>query len=106
MNQTKYLFVGGLVAMGFDSTDRFLLTVSHSGRGVFATETWERVAYEPELAFPEAGKAVGIGPIQGQVINVLERDETCEQILMDSPGGYFHLLGSPDGVRVTRAGIE
>jgi len=39
MTYPKYLFVGGLVAMGFDPSGKFLLTITHSGRGVFATET-------------------------------------------------------------------
>jgi hypothetical protein len=55
MTQPKHLFVGGLVAMGFDATGQFLLTVSHSGRGVFAVGTWERVARDTELAYPDAG---------------------------------------------------
>jgi hypothetical protein len=40
----KHLFIGGLVAADFDSTGAYLLTVSHSGRGVFSTDSWERVA--------------------------------------------------------------
>jgi hypothetical protein len=32
MNDTKTLFVGGLVAMGFDASGQYLLTVTHSGR--------------------------------------------------------------------------
>jgi hypothetical protein len=101
MTQPTHLFIGGLVAMGFDATGRFLLTVSHSGRGVFAVGTWERVARDPELAYPDGGKAVGIGPIHGQVIEVMERDERREQIAMESPGGRFHLLGEPDGITIT-----
>jgi len=87
--------------MGFDATGSFLLTVSHSGRGVFAVGTWERVARDSELAYLDAGKAVGIGPIHGQVIEVLERDERREQIVMQSPGGRFHLLGESDGITIT-----
>lgn len=109
MTQPKHLFVGGLVAMGFDATGRFLLTVSHSGRGVFAVGTWERVAHDAELAYPDAGKAVGIGPIHGQVIEVLERDERREQIAMQSPEGRYHLLGESNGITITepdRAGYS
>jgi hypothetical protein len=47
MSETKHLLVGGLVAMGFDNTGKYLLTVSHSGRGVFVTETWKPVARRP-----------------------------------------------------------
>ena len=38
--ENKYLSVGGLVAMGLDETGNYLLTVTHSGRGVFDTRTW------------------------------------------------------------------
>ena len=86
--------------MGFDSSGRFLLVVSHSGRGVFAADSWERVARDYELAYPENGQAVGIGPVEGQVIDVLQRDETCEEIRIDSPDGRAHLLGESDGVTI------
>jgi len=104
MTNPKHLFVGGLVAMGFDPSGKFLLTVTHSGRGVFATETWERVARDPALAYPETGKAVGIGPIDGQVIDVQERDERREQIVMQSPDGRFRLLGESDGITISEQG--
>lgn len=101
VSAAKHLLVGGLVAMGFDRSGRFLLTVTHSGRGVFAVGTWERVARDPELAYPEGGTAIGIGPIDGEVICVEERDETREQINMTSPDGKFHLLGESDGITIT-----
>jgi hypothetical protein len=104
MMYPKHLFVGGLVAMGFDPSGKFLLTVTHSGRGVFATETWERVARDPALAYPDDGKAVGIGPIDGQVIDVQERDERREQIVMQSPDGRFRLLGESEGITISEQG--
>ena len=87
--------------MGFDPTGRFLLTVSHSGSGLFAVGTWERVARDTGVAYPDAGKAVGIGPIHGQVVQVLERHERQEQIEMHSPDGRFYLLGESDGITIT-----
>ncbi len=106
MKCKKYLLVGGLVAMGFDDTGKYLLTVTHSGRGVFASDTWERVARDGETAYPEGGKAIGIGPIEGKTIPVLERDETNEQIHLTSPDGKYHLLGESDGVTITINGTE
>jgi hypothetical protein len=55
----RYLHVGGLVAMRFDPSGEYLLRVSHSGRGVFSTRTWERVARDrnwriPKTAVPSA----------------------------------------------------
>ena len=87
--------------MGFDTTGKFLLTVSHSGRGVFAAGTWERVARDTKLAYADSGRAVGIGPLDGQVIEVLERDETRDQITMQSPDGRYQLLGESDGITIT-----
>ena len=102
MAQPKHLFVGGLVAMGFDATGKYLLTVSHSGRGVFSTDTWERVARDSVLAYPTDGKAIGIGPIEGQIIAIEERDEQRDQIEIQSPDGKYHLIGQSDGITVTR----
>jgi len=101
MSQPKYLLVGGLVALGFDASGKYLLTVSHSGRGIFSTDTWQRVARDPELAYPENGIAVGIGPIAGQSIAVHERDERNEKIEMRSPDGWCTLVGESDGITVT-----
>jgi len=61
--------------MGFDATGKFLLTVSHTGRGVFSTDTWERIARDLRLVYPDNGKALGIGPLEGQRIDVIERGE-------------------------------
>src|ERR1700677_267223 len=97
MSQPKHLLVGGLVAMGFDASGKFLLAVTHSGRGVFSTETWQRVARDTALAYPTDGKAVGIGPIDGQIISVEERDERRERIEMQTPDGRFHLVGESGG---------
>jgi hypothetical protein len=101
MSGPTHLFVGGLVAMGFDVTGKYLLTVSHSGRGVFSAETWERVARDPALAYPADGRVLGIGPIEGQVIGVMERDESQDRIELQSPDGKHHLIGESDGITIT-----
>jgi hypothetical protein len=101
MAHHKHLLVGGLVAMGFDATGKYLLTVTHSGRGVFTTDTWERVSRDSALAYPIDGKAVGIGPIDGQLITVEERDERCDRIEIQSPDGRCRLVGESDGITVT-----
>ena len=81
------LHVGGLVAAGFDASGAYLLTVSHSGRGVFATDTWKRVARDSALAYPKDGCAVGIGPIEGVTVGVREVNyETGELRLANSDG--------------------
>lgn len=70
----KYLYVGGVIAIGFDTTGDYMLVVSHSGRGVFSTETWERLARDPELSFPENNISIGIGPIDKESVPVTEID--------------------------------
>jgi hypothetical protein len=100
----KYLIIGGVVAMGFDATGQFLLTVSHSGRGVFKVGSWERVTRDATIAYCNAGKCVGIGPIDGQLIDVSERDEKRDQIALHSPDGEFYLLGESEGITIANVG--
>ena len=83
------LHIGGLVAAGFDPSGRFLLTVSHAGRGVFNTATWERVARDSVLAYPEHGHAVGIGPIAGMSIPVVERYDRPDLTFTGPDGSLF-----------------
>jgi hypothetical protein len=83
----KYLHIGGVVAAGFSANGEYLLVISHSGRGVFSTWSWERVARDIDLAYPDGGFGIGIGPIDGQAIRVTE---------MDYDTGYFRVT-SPDG---------
>jgi hypothetical protein len=100
MTNKKYLFVGGLMAMGLDETGQYLLTVTHSGRGVFDTRTWERVARDAQLAYPTEHMAEGIGPLAGKRIGVAERDEEHERIVLQSRAGDFALIGQSDGIEV------
>jgi hypothetical protein len=86
-----YLNIGGLVAAGFDESGRYLLVVSHSGRGVFSTDTWVQVARENALAYPEKGRATGIGPIAGQPILVTEKNYDTDELNLVSPDGRFRL---------------
>lgn len=88
---TKHLFIGGLVAAGFDSTGAYLLVISHSGRGVFATSSWERVARDSCKAYPENGQAIGIGPIEDIRISVNEKDHATGLLRFSSPNGNFEL---------------
>lgn len=83
------LFIGGLVAAGFDPTGRYLLAVSHAGRGVFSVGDWQRVARDNELAYPEDGHAIGIGPIQGLVIPIVELDYDTGKLAFTSADGKY-----------------
>lgn len=100
-----YLFVGGLVAVGFDASEQYLLAVSHSGRGVFRTADWVRVARDSTLAYPENGIAVGIGPIRGMTIPVTELDSDHD-VFLKSPSGLITLHCASDGIAVETSGVE
>ena len=88
---TKHLLIGGMVAGGFDRSGAFLLTVSHSGRGVFSVGTWQRVARDGTPIYPEAGSVLGIGPISGEKIPVREIDYSSGVLEFDSPDRKWSL---------------
>lgn len=99
----RYLHIGGLVAVGFDATGSYLLVITHSGRGVFSTRTWERLARDSDLAYPVGGVGIGIGPIDGQPIPVTEMNyETGEMRVVD-PGGRFILECESSGIAIVGA---
>lgn len=89
MKYLAQLHVGGLVAVGVDKAGRYFLTVSHSGRGVFDTGSWQRVARDTELAYPINGRAVGIGPLAGHELSVAEIDYSTSTLDAVEVGGHF-----------------
>ena len=95
-----YLHIGGLVAAGFDASGAFLLTITHSGRGVFSTSTWERVVRDYELAYPEAGLGIGIGPIAGERIPVTQMDYLKGAMRFTSADGRITLDCESSGIAV------
>ncbi|MBL9162827.1 MAG: hypothetical protein JNL18_08855 [Planctomycetaceae bacterium] len=94
-----YLHLGGLVAVGFTETAGYLLTVSHSGRGVFDTDSWQRVARDSTLAYPVEGRAIGIGPIAGDSIRVAQLDSEHPIIIL-SPDGRYELHCESSGIGI------
>ena len=101
-----YLHVGGLVAAGFDPTCEYLLTISHSGRGVFQTSTWTRVARDKKLAYPKGGFGIGIGPIDGQAIPITEKNYETGEMTIVSPDGRYLLDCDSSRIRVVAGGSE
>ena len=93
--------IGGLVAVAFDPTGEYLLAISHSGRGVFSTRTWERLARDYEPAYPINGKSTGIGPIQGAEFDVvpLESDTAA---YATSPDGLLEVHCESSYIAVVR----
>ena len=99
---TKHLLVGGLVAAGFDSSGHYLLTVSHSGRGVFSTDTWAKVARDSAPANPEGGRVVGIGPLAGEAIAVVEKNYVTDRLQLVSPDGKFAIAYESGDLTITQ----
>lgn len=97
----QHLFIGGRVAAGFDAAGAYLLVVSHSGRGVFATDTWERVARDSALAYPEEGCATGIDPIDGVTIPVKEIDYDSGVLQFSSHDGKLSFHYAEGTLKIT-----
>jgi hypothetical protein len=102
----RYLHIGGVVAVGFDPCVEYLLVITHSGRGVFSTRTWERIARSTELAYPEGGVGVGIGPIGGQAIPVTVMDYESGHMRVVSPDGRIVLECESSGIAVSAPDAE
>jgi len=98
-----HLHIGGLVAAGFDSTGEYLLTITHSGRGLFSTKTWTRLARDASLAYPDGGKGIGIGPIDGQEVLVTEMPFDIGHMTLTSHDGKIILNCESDGISVVVA---
>lgn len=98
---TQYLNIGGLVAIGFDPTGEYMLTISHSGRGVYRVGTWERLARDIELAYPEGGVGVGIGRIAGQQIPVAEINYDTGVLELPTPDHNFSIHYTEGTVTIT-----
>lgn len=63
----KSLSVGGTTSVGIDPSSRYLVVVSHSGRGLFKLSDGSRVARDSEVFGPWYFGAVceGFGPLHG-----------------------------------------
>ena len=87
----QFLNIGGLVALGFDPTGEFMLTITHSGRGVFRVGTWERVARDIEMAYPDAGFGIGIGPIADLRIPIVSINYDTGELDAQTPDLAYNL---------------
>jgi len=96
----RYLHIGGVVAVGFDPSGTYLLVISYSGRGVFSTQTCERVARSTELAYHIRGTGIGIGPINGIAIPVTEMNYDTGEMRVVDPCGRFVLECESSGIAV------
>ena len=94
----RFIRIEGLVAFGFDDNCSYLLAISRSGRSVFSTSTWMQLARDYRYACPVGGYSVGIGPLNGQRIPMVELDS--DQASGDSFGNGALLNYASDGIEV------
>jgi len=87
-----------MVAAGFDPGGDYLLTTTHSGRGVFSTRILERRGRSTDLAYPELGIGVGIGPIDDQALPVTEMEYGLATMRVVSPDGRIVLECESSGI--------
>ena len=94
-----YINVGGVVAIGFDSECRYMLVVSHSGRGVFEIGSWTKIARDGNCVYPDGNKILGIGPLDKCVIGINEIDYNSGILECKTPDGKY-------GIRYSEGMIE
>jgi len=68
----KKLIVGGATSVGIDPSSRYLLVVSHSGRGLFKLSDGTRVARDSGVFGPWyfGAECEGFGPLNGVKIPI------------------------------------
>ena len=103
MPKDTYLHVGGVIAMGFSRNVDYLLVISHSGRGVYAMVDWQRVARDAELAYPENGIGIGIGPIDGECIEITEMNYDTGELNLNTPDGSMTLRYESGTIEITQS---
>jgi hypothetical protein len=89
--------------MGFDQTGRYLLAISHNGRGLFDSATWKRVARNDAKAYPIQGIGIGIGPVEGERIKVAEIDYDTGVLELEWPTGGLNLRYQSGMITVSSA---
>jgi hypothetical protein len=99
-----YINIGGLIAMGFDATGKYLLTVSHSGQGVYSTDSWQKVGRSDSVVYPENGVSVGIAPIENERITVAEKNYETGELSITTPDNRF-ILHYHEGIIEIRPAI-
>jgi len=70
----KKLIVGGATSVGIDPSSRYLVVVSHSGRGLFKLSDGKRIARDGEVFGPwyYGAECEGFGPLHGTKIPFLD----------------------------------
>ena len=104
-SQPVKLPTSGLIAVGFDATESYLLIVSHNGRVVYRTADWSRAARNAEPSDPtdradpnQMPAVLGIGPLARQHIPVTLF--VGSEVRLASPSGRYTLRCTASGVEV------
>jgi hypothetical protein len=63
----KRIIAGGVTAVGIDPSSKYLVVVSHSGRGIFRLSDGSRVARDKEIfgKWYHGAECDGFGPLHG-----------------------------------------
>lgn len=93
-----HLHIGGMIAGGFSASGVHFLAVSHDGRGVYDCTTWTKVARDDVPSYPVDGVAIGIGPIEGEAVRVVERGN-APRLVCNSADGHWRVTYE-DGIAV------
>ena len=65
--------------------------------------SWDRVARDTAPAYPEAGQATGIGPLDGVAVPVKEIDYDTGRLRFSSPDGRFSFEYEDGTLTITNA---
>src|SRR5467141_2444972 len=120
----KKLIVGGATSVGIDASSRYLVVVTHSGRGLFKLSDGKRVARDAEVfgQWYFGAECQGFGPLHGTKIPIfgfghktplfilqeLERSEikfAVEELrgVVISPDRKFLAVGYSDEIQVYKS---
>src|SRR5256885_4598144 len=120
----KSLIVGGTTSVGIDPSSRYLLIVSHSGRGLFELCDGKRIARDTEVFGPwyYGAECDGFGPLSGTkipifgfghetplfILNELERSQiefVLEELrgVVISPDRKYLAIGYSDEIQVYKS---
>ncbi len=93
------IITGGLVGLAINSEEKYLLVVTHSGRGVYDLNSGDRIARDYEVIYPNNSKIDGIPPFSQKSIQLNEYDFEND-LVFHSPSGKLKITGESDNITV------
>ena len=73
---------------------------------MFSLGSWERVARDSGLAYPEDGHAVGIGPMEGLVVPINELNYDTGELNFVSPDGKYKFEYEGGTITITEGAAQ